>query len=269
MDNCTTIPPRVKRCSKCKRELPATIEYFYGDKRVSGGLQHSCKECNGHKFGIYRRNFDGRKTCPACGVSLELSEANFYRHSANATGFDNTCKECNKKSVARWQAANPEKVREYTRRSRQNSLAKRRVYKREWSRANPTKVKEYSRRDLARYAGRRRLSVLNRRARRQSLPDTLTRAQWQRCFEWWNYTCAYCGAQRNFWNVIEADHFIPLDSPSCTGTTALNIVPACRSCNSSKNNNDAAEWLQFKFPRKWRKVLKRIEAYFEWVRQQG
>jgi len=35
----------MKICTKCKEELPATVEYFYKDKRRKDGLRCWCKEC--------------------------------------------------------------------------------------------------------------------------------------------------------------------------------------------------------------------------------
>lgn len=34
-----------KQCRKCKVELPATLEYFYGQKNVKSGLRSECKDC--------------------------------------------------------------------------------------------------------------------------------------------------------------------------------------------------------------------------------
>ena len=49
--------------------------------------------------------------------------------------------------------------------------------------------------------------------------------------------CLYCGNP-----ATEADHYYPL------GRSGLhckdNIVPACKSCNASKNANDPEEWLR-------------------------
>lgn len=34
-----------KRCSRCKRYLPATNEYFHRNRATKDGFQHYCKEC--------------------------------------------------------------------------------------------------------------------------------------------------------------------------------------------------------------------------------
>ena len=36
----------MKTCTKCKREFPATREYFYSDSRKSDGLYCRCKGCH-------------------------------------------------------------------------------------------------------------------------------------------------------------------------------------------------------------------------------
>lgn len=35
----------MKICTKCHKEYPATIEYFYAEKRVKSGLQVKCRLC--------------------------------------------------------------------------------------------------------------------------------------------------------------------------------------------------------------------------------
>ena len=36
----------VKQCSKCKKEFPATSQYFYKDRSVKDGLRAECIECH-------------------------------------------------------------------------------------------------------------------------------------------------------------------------------------------------------------------------------
>lgn len=68
------------------------------------------------------------------------------------------------------------------------------------------------------------------------------------------------------------DHFIALTDtrPNNPGTVPTNIVPSCGICNDSKGNKNAAEWLIAKFgKRRAYAILKRIEIYFEWVKEQN
>lgn len=69
------------------------------------------------------------------------------------------------------------------------------------------------------------------RARKAGTPATLTLGEWIATLKRYNYHCAYC--QTGPYEVIE--HYIPLTCGK-GGTTKENCVPACRSCNSKKNN---------------------------------
>jgi 5-methylcytosine-specific restriction endonuclease McrA len=51
--------------------------------------------------------------------------------------------------------------------------------------------------------------------------------------------CAYCGRTGQ---EIESDHVIPLSRGGSNSLT--NVVPACKSCNSSKNAWTLAEWYE-------------------------
>lgn len=49
--------------------------------------------------------------------------------------------------------------------------------------------------------------------------------------------CAYCGAPADTW-----DHIYPVSRGG--KTTPGNILPACRSCNSSKGDQDVCDWIE-------------------------
>jgi hypothetical protein len=68
----------------------------------------------------------------------------------------------------------------------------------------------------------------NRRALDLGHPGTLTLDQWIRVLKLYSHTCAYCGGK---YDVLE--HFIPLTFPD-SGTTQINCVPSCNSCNGLK-----------------------------------
>lgn len=68
-------------------------------------------------------------------------------------------------------------------------------------------------------------------------------------------SCVYCGKSCK----PTLDHFIPV---SRGGSECLsNFVPACRSCNSSKNASDPKEWFQkqpFYDAKRWKAILKAL-----------
>ncbi len=60
--------------------------------------------------------------------------------------------------------------------------------------------------------------------------------EWVQTVTYFGGCCAYCGSALK----LTYDHFIPFSKGG--SFTQDNIIPACGSCNSSKNNNDFKEW---------------------------
>ena len=146
--------------------------------------------------------------------------------------------EQNRARSRKWQLENPEKRKEQTARYREKHREKRRAdslaryYKQ--MEENPEKVRERRREWKRTEKGRAYQRVAN--YRRRSLPMS------NEVRDWWlsqrNAVCAYCWAAM----ATEIDHIIPI---SKGGTNDLdNLVPACRSCNASKNDRTLAEWLE-------------------------
>lgn len=82
--------------------------------------------------------------------------------------------------------------------------------------------------------------------------------QWEFAIKYFNNKCVYCGCEFADNNKPQYEHFIPI---SKNGTfTANNILPACKSCNSSKGNKDYAEWAEIKNLSP--DVRQNIEEYF-------
>ena len=52
--------PKYKTCTKCKKEFPATTEFFYKTKNVKCGLISRCKSCHKEQTTIYRKSDRGR-----------------------------------------------------------------------------------------------------------------------------------------------------------------------------------------------------------------
>jgi len=83
-----------------------------------------------------------------------------------------------------------------------------------------------------------RITALKARGKRRKLVGAtkLTETDLDFIFSAFDYKCAYCGDDKDITN----DHFIPVSHGG--KSIAGNILPACRSCNSSKQNSDPAEW---------------------------
>ena len=59
--------------------------------------------------------------------------------------------------------------------------------------------------------------------------------------------CAYCGE-----DATEIDHLIPISKGG--NNSPENLVPACKTCNRSKNNKDLSEFLNMSLNDKYLKV---------------
>ena len=87
----------------------------------------------------------------------------------------------------------------------------------------------------------RRARAARRRKRRVDLADNdLTPAQWGAIREAWG-CCAYCGAIDV---SLQRDCVLPISRGG--RYTLENVVPACRSCNASKSNDEVTRWLRRK-----------------------
>ena len=98
--------------------------------------------------------------------------------------------------------------------------------------AYPARVAN-DRRSRARYAKRRK-------RRMDRVEHDLSPAQWAALQEAWG-GCAYCGASGG---PLQRDCVLALSRGG--RYTLENIVPACRSCNASKCNDEVTGWLRRK-----------------------
>ncbi|HEX5857444.1 MAG TPA: HNH endonuclease [Microbacterium sp.] len=88
----------------------------------------------------------------------------------------------------------------------------------------------------------RRARAARRRKRRMDAADNdLTPAQWAAIVQAWGGGCAYCGAADA---ALQRDCVLALSRGG--RYTIENIVPACRSCNASKSNDEVTRWLRRK-----------------------
>lgn len=75
---------------------------------------------------------------------------------------------------------------------------------------------------------------------RRTLEKTMLRSfsveDWKECLTHFGGTCAYCGSTGN----MTQDHFVPVLAMG--EYTKNNIIPACLSCNSSKQHHNFFEW---------------------------
>ena len=71
--------------------------------------------------------------------------------------------------------------------------------------------------------------------------NDLTAEEWQGIVAAWGGVCAYCGGASS---ALQKDCVQPLSRGG--RYTRGNVVPACRSCNASKSNDEVTAWLRRK-----------------------
>lgn len=238
-----------KSCNKCGEIFQNTLEYF----RVGGPgkVGATCRKCHAATKKAWRKNNPDK-------VAAEKKRSH-ERH-----------RETDNARVMRWVDANRDRKHEQDRQYRLDHLEERRAYELQWQRDNPEKVRARVRTYERRNPHIRAVIHQNRRARENALPATLTHQDWKRALEYFEYRCAVCGRPNGLWHKLAQDHWIPVSDVNCPGTVPANIIPLCHGdggCNNSKSNTDPLEWLTRRFGEaKAKKVYRRIQDYFEWLK---
>lgn len=85
----------------------------------------------------------------------------------------------------------------------------------------------------------RKARAARRRSRRVAASGSdLTDAEWTRILDAWA-CCAYCGGDGA---ALQKDCVLPISRGG--RYTLENVVPACRSCNASKCNDEVTSWMR-------------------------
>jgi len=233
----------VKRCTACRESKALSL--FHTRRASPDGKKQICKQCaNAQQKGRRdKRRPEYRTQCIDCSASLHSRKAGAERCQDCARHRDATQK-------STWQEQHPENSKRYyarnravvisrtkqrriaqpgykprSRMPRELARASKRKARRKWAAANKDRVRENERRS----ANRRRARL------RDSCSPGVTREQWAERLRLFGGFCAYCPRP-----ATTVDHCIPI---ARGGPDAIdNVVPACRSCNSSKGARLPLEW---------------------------
>lgn len=217
MDTPSILPTKV--CTKCKRELLKTTDYFY---KKGNGLTAQCKSC----------------------VNLHTKE----RRLANPE----KAKQQRKERYAR----TAEKSREYSRQYRKTHFEECRERDRRWRLQNQEKLKKYFRnyprdhekerlRSLdkdRRFPEQKRYRSAKRRAIMLNAQGSHTTQELKDLYEQQDGRCGYCGISI-YWDIkgdVWIDHIEPI---SRGGSNSIeNLLCTCAFCNMSKHDKTFEEW---------------------------
>lgn len=232
----------VKKCCVCKEEIEANAENFAMTKRTKDGFSNVCKPCKREYDKAYRmknkEKIKKRQREHAEKNKEKISEyqkewreknaehlkayreKNKYRIQQSNKKYWAENKEYAKQQVNKWRKENAEYIREYRIKNRDRDREQRRKWTRseQGRKISMTKTNAY-------------------RAKKKTLINDFTAEQWSLCLERFGHSCAYCGKHHE---TLEQEHFVPVSKGG--HFTKNNILPACRTCNASKNNHDYFEW---------------------------
>lgn len=187
-------------------------------------------------------------------------ECDTKRRSKNAVANVERERKSGTSRMAKWREANPVKVYEANRKPRSfdRKLARERIN--QWRRTHP-------------YA--RRVEVQKRKTMKLKLPNSFTKANWEKCMQFWENRCCVCGRTAGDGFSLAIEHWIPLadPGPDNPGTVPWNILPMCHAqngahggCNNAKWKRDPIEWLMYRLGEKLAKIkLSEIQTYFSSV----
>lgn len=187
--------------------------YFVSNSQKKDGLHPSCKSCD-----------------------KDYRELNKERIKTYQKAYKKKYYQENKEKISRYnkfyKAKNKEKVEELRKKNKEKYNARHREYLKENEAILKVKRREYRKKNMDKH----RLNEQVRSARKRTLKSTFTIDQWHKCLSLFNHQCAYCDCTEK----LEQEHVIPVSKGG--HYTVDNIIPACRSCNASKNNKSLEEW---------------------------
>jgi len=252
----------MKICSKCGAELPATKEYFHIRKDAKDGLRNECRECRikrerqrweKNRVAISKRQ---KAYCLEHKETIAARAKQYY--DINKLSIQAQKKQYNSKNKehkATWstqyrkehKVAIAEQAKQYYETHRKSILEQKKLYQAEHAKDISVRRKRYYEenrpaisersKQWARNNKTKRVIIRQRRkAREYALPATLTAEQWAQTKEYFNNRCAYCGRKLE----LTQEHIIPVAKGG--HYSRENIIPACKTCNSSKRAKDFMQW---------------------------
>lgn len=224
-------------CAKCDTVYPLSDIYFVKLKNSSSGHGRNCKKCGTYKsnFGINRflnnivNTKEGFKVCLKCHVELPKTEEYYFREdSKDSNKYETICKKC--------QGA--EYGVKYVNVVYKNIIPKGHKICKTCGEVLPIMSFYFKhKKENRRYSNCKRCHYIKSRNRIHSEQDSeYNYEDWDYALKYWtdkneNIHCVYCD---EIIDKPEMEHIIPFSKNG--KFERKNIIPACKSCNRSKNN---------------------------------
>ena len=187
------------------------------------------------------------KHCSKCFEVLPMNKNYFGKDKRRPLGFRSECNGCRRDYHNENRETINAKNREYGRKNREYLRDYYKIYYKEnrekvnlknrmYYKNNAERLKKYQKDFVRKNRQRYRNYNQNYYHKTRSLISTFSPQSWQQCLTYFNHQCAYCGSTES----LEQEHVIPVSRGG--HYTPDNIIPACRSCNASKNNKIMQDW---------------------------
>lgn len=176
------------------------------------------------------------KQCSKCGQTKPHSE--YHRDKRSKDGYVQRCKPCVQIKSKQWLENNRQRNIESC---KARYLANPESYKKrskEWAINNPDLKAQTNRLYQINNPHVYRATKQRRKIRKaQNGEYAISNKEWIKLY---SSACIYCGSNKD----IQADHVIPIARGGTHGIG--NLVPACKTCNTSKRERTITEWKKAK-----------------------
>ena len=254
-----------KECGRCKEVK--TLDNFSKTKSNWDGLNNTCKQCqkeyreknkerinqknreywakNKDRLNAQRR--ERRKNNPQ--EVREVQRKWYWNNHKRILELKRkwywSNREKDLESSRKWREKNKEYKAEYDRQYYEKNKEKIAEYKKQWQKENKERINARNReryKSDPNYRASIKASYHKREALKRNVLATMTDEEWLECQNYFkdengNLRCAYCN---KVIEVATVEHFIPIAKGGTL--TKENVLPACLSCNTSKQDKDFFEW---------------------------
>ena len=232
--------PLVKRCSKCSVLKPAVD--FPKARAENDGLKKWCKACwKASRHAWYLRNTE-REIAKAAEWQTanpekrrQIAKNTYYRNHDSRRARAKAGYEANRDRIL--EAERVKYAADKAHRAKKLASAG------QYYQQNAPKVCEYQKRYKKANPVKAAVWMNDRRMREKNAPGSCTPAEWAAILDEFNYCCAYCLRHESVAGKMSIDHMTPLTRGGSNDPD--NLVPACRSCNSSKHDKTVLEYLAY------------------------
>lgn len=197
------------------------------------------------------------KQCCLCNINKYENE--FYLDKQRKDGLSPRCKDCHSLCMKKSRVKHKAKLDAANKKYRDDNKDLIAEQSHRYYINNRDKVMERNNKWRKQNKYKSNIKTLRYRSRKNSLPTTLTKEEWDYAINYFNNKCAYCN---NNIGTLHQEHFVPVLSGG--PHSKENIIPACVSCNSSKSNKVASDWMLVKFGKEIADIrIEQIKKYFK------